>query len=96
VPGVFHGDTGSAARFFYSAKASKADRGGSNHPTVKPLALMRWLCRLVTPPSGHILDPFGGSGTTLQAAHECGFQATTIEREPEYQADIERRMAALQ
>lgn len=86
------GDTGSAARFFYSAKASAADRAGSKHPTVKPLALMRWLCRLVTPPGGHILDPFGGSGSTLQAAHECGFSATTIELDPEYQADIERRI----
>ncbi|WP_419900616.1 DNA-methyltransferase [Roseomonas sp. USHLN139] len=87
---------GEAARFFYSAKASKADRADSKHPTVKPLALMRYLCRLVTPPGGTVLDPFSGSGTTLQAAMECGFNAIAIEREPEYQADIRRRIDALE
>lgn len=87
---------GTAARFFYSAKASAADRAGSKHPTVKPLALMRYLCRLVTPPGGTILDPFSGSGTTLQAAAECGFNAVGVEREAEYQADILRRIAALE
>lgn len=89
----YRDDTGTAARFFYSAKASKADRAGSKHPTVKPVSLMRWLCRLVTPPGGLILDPFAGSGTTLQAAAEEGFRAIGIEREAEYVADIERRMA---
>lgn len=88
----FGGDTGTAARFFYQAKANASDRAGSKHPTVKPLALMRWLCRLVTPPGGRILDPFAGSGTTLQAAHECGFSAVGIEREDEYVADILRRI----
>ena len=65
-----HDDSGgSAARFFYTAKADKADRGhGNNHPTVKPQALMRYLVRLVCPPSGVVLDPFGGSGTTAAAA----------------------------
>jgi site-specific DNA-methyltransferase (adenine-specific) len=67
------GDFGSAAQFFYCAKASKADRAGSAHPTVKPLALMRYLCRLITPPGGIVLDPFAGSGTTLQAAVQEGF-----------------------
>ena len=95
VPGVFHGDSGNASRFFYSAKASAADRAGSKHPTVKPLALMRYLCNLVTPPGGTVLDPFAGSGTTLQAAAECGFGAVGIEREVEYQADIRARLAAL-
>ena len=93
-PMVPRGDTGSAARFFYSAKASKADRAGSKHPTVKPLALMRYLCRLVTPPGGTVLDPFAGSGTTLQAAVDEGFAAFGIEREDEYVADIRRRMGA--
>lgn len=88
-----HSDTGTAARFFYCAKASREDRAGSKHPTVKPLSLMRWLCRLVTPPGGTILDPFAGSGTTLQAASEEGFRAIGIEQEAEYVADIERRMA---
>jgi site-specific DNA-methyltransferase (adenine-specific) len=87
-------DTATAARFFYSAKATIADRGGSRHPTVKPLALLRYLCRMVTPPGGRVLDPFAGSGTTLQGAVECGFDATGIERDPEYQADIRRRLAA--
>ena len=86
------GDTGTAARFFYSAKASKADRAGSSHPTVKPQALMRYLARLVTPPGGTVLDPFAGSGSTLAAAHAEGFDAVGIEREPEYQADIQRRI----
>lgn len=91
-----HADSGTASRFFYSAKASKADRAGSKHPTVKPLALMRWLCRLVTPPGGRVLDPFAGSGSTLQAAYECGFDATGCEAEPEYQADIQRRIDAIE
>lgn len=83
---------GSAARFFYCAKAGKNDRAGSKHPTVKPIALMRWLVRLITPPGGVVLDPFAGSGTTGQAAMEEGFDAILIEREPEYVADIKRRM----
>jgi site-specific DNA-methyltransferase (adenine-specific) len=87
-----HTDTGTAARFFYSAKASKADRADSKHPTVKPLSLMRHLCKLVTPPGGTVLDMFAGSGTTLQAAVEEGFNAIGIEREDEYVADIKRRL----
>ena len=88
-------DSGSAARFFYCAKASKQDRAGSKHPTVKPINLIRWLARLVTPPNGLILDPFAGSGTTGAAAHLEGFRAVLVEREAEYFADIERRLAAL-
>lgn len=91
----YAGDTGTAARFFYSAKASAADRAGSKHPTVKPLALMRYLCRLVTPPGGAILDPFCGSGTTLQAALECGFSSVGIEQDAGYQADVHARLNAL-
>lgn len=82
------GDSGSAARFFYSAKASKADRNGSKHPTVKPISLMEWLCTLITPPGGTILDPFGGSGTTAIAASNKGFPVILCEREAEYIADI--------
>jgi site-specific DNA-methyltransferase (adenine-specific) len=79
------GDSGSAARFFYCAKASKADRGDTNnHPTVKPTDLMRYLCRLVTPPNGIVLDPFTGSGSTGKAAILEGFQFIGIEREAEY------------
>lgn len=85
-------DGGSASRFFYTAKADAEDRLGSKHPTVKPLDLMQYLCRLVTPPGGTILDPFSGTGTTGEAAWREGFSAILIEREAEYQADIARRM----
>jgi site-specific DNA-methyltransferase (adenine-specific) len=85
-------DTGTATRFFYTAKANKADRTWSKHPTVKPLDLMYWLVKLVTPPHGTIIDPFAGSGTTLQAAVENGFHVIGCELEPEYIKDIERRM----
>jgi site-specific DNA-methyltransferase (adenine-specific) len=95
VAGAFHADTGTAARFFYSAKASKADRFESKHPTIKPIDLIRYLTRLVTPPGGHVLDPFAGSGTLIPAAHAEGFSATVIEMDPEYQGDIRRRIAAL-
>lgn len=111
------GDSGSAARFFYCAKASREDRdeglqrfqrkqrdesrkegnpGGDNprnrglalrsnhHPTVKPTDLMRYLCRLVTPPGGIVLDPFMGSGSTGKAAAKEGFSFIGIEREQEY------------
>ncbi len=76
---------GSAARFFYCAKASKRDRDeGNHHPTVKPTDLMRYLCRLVTPPDGTVLDPFMGSGSTGKAAVLEGFRFIGIEREEEY------------
>jgi len=84
---------GTAARFFYTAKADSDDRIGSKHPTVKPVDLMRYLCRLITPPGGTVLDPFAGTGTTGEAAWLEGFQAILVEREAEYMADIERRMA---
>lgn len=105
--------SGSAARFFYSPKASKHDREeglegfakkanadwpqnldgndprgamprANHHPTVKPTDLMRWLCRLVTPPGGLILDPFAGSGSTGKAAMLEGFRFVGIDREAEY------------
>ena len=84
----------SSARFHYSAKASKADRAGSKHPTVKPVSLMQWLCRLITPPGGTVLDPFAGSGTTGAACRLDGFRAVLIEREAEYQQDIRNRFAS--
>ena len=87
------GDAGSAARFFYTAKADAEDRFGSRHPTVKPVDLMRWLVRLVTPPGGTVLDPFAGSGTTGAAAIAEGFDAILIEREAEYLKDIAERIA---
>lgn len=121
---TLHGDSGSAARFFYCAKASREDRNegcesfskkpllwssgtqnpGSfqaewtdrsaqnNHPTVKPTDLMRYLCRLVTPPGGTVLDYFMGSGSTGKAALYEGFHFIGIEREAEYCAIAKARM----
>jgi len=83
--------SGSAARFFYCAKASKEDRGeGNNHPTVKPTDLMQYLCRLITPPGGTVLDPFMGSGSTGKAAVLEGFGFIGIDNVPEY-VEIARR-----
>jgi site-specific DNA-methyltransferase (adenine-specific) len=120
---ALHNDSGSAARFFYCAKASRAEReegldgtperlggmvsntsgqhltrrdGGApglvhnNHPTVKPIDLMRYLCRLVTPPGGTVLDPFMGSGSTGKAAMLEGFGFIGIDNVPEY-VEIARR-----
>ena len=87
-----YGDSGSAARFFYSAKASASERQGVAHPTVKPIDLMAYLCRLVTPPGGIVLDPFMGSGTTIKAAIGEGFKGIGIERDPAYFAMAEHRM----
>lgn len=113
--GRLHNDTGSAARFFYCAKASKKDRDeglegftpqnnmrvngpredeaaktatlrANHHPTVKPTDLMRYLCRLVTPPGGVVLDPFMGSGSTGKAAVLEGFGFIGIERDERYHA----------
>jgi len=89
------------SRFFYVAKASKRERptmDGIAHPTVKPLALMRWLVRLVTPAGGTVLEPFAGSGATVEACILEGFHCIAIEREAEYlpliQARIDRQDAA--
>lgn len=89
------GDCGSAARFFYCAKADKQDRIDSKHPTVKPIKLLMWLVRLVTPPGGLVLDPFAGTGTTAAAAHHEGMRSISIENDPSSQADIRRRMQLL-
>ena len=89
---VDHRDTGTAARFFYSAKATAQDRAGSKHPTVKPLALMEWLVKLVTPPGGTVLDPFAGTGSTLLAADRLQFNAIGIEQSAEYVADAKRKI----
>jgi site-specific DNA-methyltransferase (adenine-specific) len=93
---VSYRGSGGASRFFYTAKASKKDRntnGANNtHPTVKPTTLMRWLIRLVTPPGGIILDPFGGSGSTGVAARAEGVRCILIEREAEYLDIIRQRL----
>lgn len=80
------------ARLYFSAKADKLDRIGSKHPTVKPVDLMQWLVRLVTPKGGLVLDPFAGSGSTGEAAWREGMRCILIERETEYQADIAERL----
>lgn len=113
------GDSGSAARFFYCAKASRADRNdglqdpgpqfqhgvtlrqientptiGNTHPTVKPTELMRYLCRLVTPPGGTVLDPFMGSGSTGRGAVLEGFDFIGIEMDAGYFDIADARIAA--
>ena len=91
------GDTGGASRFFYCPKTNKKDRGdGNNHPTVKPTDLMRYLCRLVTPPEGIVLDPFMGSGSTGKAAILEGFKFIGIEREAQYIEIAQKRLAAVE
>jgi DNA modification methylase len=85
LKGFRYGDNGSAARFFYCAKASKADREtGNDHPTVKPTNLMRYLCKMVTQPGGIVFDPFTGSGSTGKAAVLEGFDFIGAELSPEY------------
>jgi DNA modification methylase len=87
------GDSGSAARFFYCAKASTEDRGdGNDHPTVKPVSLLCWLIRLVTPPGGLVLDPFLGSGSVGIAAEVAQSPFIGVELRAEYAAIAERRM----
>ncbi len=104
-PDVREIDSGSAARFFasfpqddvqrifYTSKAGADDRLGSKHPTVKPLDLIQYLVRLITPKNGICLDLFAGTGTTADACFREGFKSILIEREAEYIADIERRMS---
>ena len=90
VVGAWHGDSGGASRFFYNAKVSKSERNAglpegmtNKHPTVKPIELMRWLVRLVTPPGGIVFDPFCGSGSTGCAAAMEGFSFVGIDLDEE-------------
>ena len=124
--GPQYGDIGSAARFFYCAKANKKDRNegldgfaekrpdertvtgmgtfeekgvakqANHHPTVKPTDLMRYLCRLVTPPNGTVLDPFTGSGSTGKAAVLEGFNFIGIEQSAEYVQIAKARIGVIQ
>ena len=92
-------DQGSAARFFYCAKASQDERGvggavKNTHPTVKPVDLMAYLCRLVTPPGGTVLDCFMGSGSTGIAALRGGFHFIGIELNHDYAEIARTRIAA--
>ena len=79
-------------KYFYCAKASKKEKGNTEHPTVKPLELMRYLVKLVTPKDGTVLDPFAGTGTTGEAALLEGRKYYLIEREKNYFKDIEKRL----
>lgn len=95
-----HADFGGASRYFprflYCPKASRKDRGEGNiHPTVKSFDLMRWLCKLVTPPGGTVLDPFAGSGSTGFAAESEGFGAILIEQSEQYVSIIRARQSAV-
>ena len=83
---------GEADRYFYCAKAGPEERRQSKHPTIKPVALMRYLVRLVTPPGGLVLDPFGGSGTTAEAARLEHCRYLLMELSPEYCADAAERL----
>jgi hypothetical protein len=88
-------DSGGASRFFYCAKAPKKERpnvDGIAHPTVKPIALMRYLVRLVTPPGGTVLEPFAGSGTTVEACILEGFDCIAIEMTDDYLPLINERV----
>lgn len=94
--------TGSAARFFYSSRANKRDRNEglpdgveNTHSTVKPTDLMRYLCRLVTPPGGTVLDPFMGSGSTGKAAVLEGFNFVGIDLDPAYVEIAKKRVGAV-
>jgi DNA modification methylase len=97
--GIFDG-LGGASRFFYQAKASKSERSAgltqneNFHPTVKPVDLMRYLCRLITPPNGTVLDPFMGSGSTGIGAILEGFDFIGIEMDEEYLKIAETRIKA--
>lgn len=108
TPMITYGDSGGASRFFYVAKVDAAERHAglavpslfaqdgperNTHPTVKPIALMRWLIRLVTPQGGLVLDPFLGSGTTGIAAALEGFDFVGVERDPGYMRIAQARIA---
>ena len=80
------------ARYFYSAKASNKEKDGSKHPTVKPISLMRYLVKLVTPKEGLVLDPFAGTGTTGEACILENRKYYLIEKTKEYIPDIENRL----
>lgn len=93
----FDSGSGSAARFFYCAKANKKDREeGNNHPTVKPTELMKYLIKLVTPENGTVLDPFMGSGTTGKAATSSGYSFIGIELDKQYFEIAQNRISKVE
>jgi site-specific DNA-methyltransferase (adenine-specific) len=94
TPNIEYGDSGGASRFFYCAKAPKSEKGTYNtHPTVKPLTLMEYLCKLTkTPTGGLVLDPFTGSATTGVACLKTGRDFIGIEKDESYYAIAVRRL----
>jgi len=80
------------SKYFYCSKASKKEKDDTNHPTVKPIDLMRYLVKLVTPKDGLVLDPFAGTGTTGEACILEGRNYYLIEKTKEYIPDIEKRI----
>lgn len=97
-PGKVFSDSGGASRFFYVAKATRAERTHNRfvenaHPTVKPLALMSWLIRLITPPGGVVLDPFMGSGSTLVSCIQQGFDCIGFDKDETSVATARARVA---
>ena len=97
LAGIYEADSGGPSRFFYTAKASKKERGeGNTHPTVKPLKLMQWLVKLTKPPGGGVvLDPFVGSGTTALACENVGRKCIGIDLSEEYLEIAKRRLEGL-
>lgn len=96
---IYPGDSGGASRFFrcfYTPKAGTAERKGAKHPTVKPLALMEYLIRLICPPGGRVLDPFAGSFTTLEAAMRTGREGLASDSDDDAIADGQGRMELVQ
>lgn len=95
IPLTGFGDSGSAARFFYCAKAAQSERGSFNHhATVKPIDLMRYLIRLVTPIGGTLLDPWGGSGSTAVAARQEHVKVVIVEQELEFCQTMLKRLGS--
>lgn len=85
-----------ASKFFYCAKATKKEKGEFNtHTTVKPIKLMEYLVKMITPIDGVVLDPFAGSGTTLVAARISGFNYIGVEMEEEYVDIANQRISEL-
>ena len=80
------------SKYFYCSKASKKEKDDTNHPTVKPIDLMRYLVKLVTPKDGLVLDPFAGTGTTGEACILESRNYYLIEKTKEYISDIEKRI----
>ncbi len=89
---IGYGDVGSPAKFFYCSKASKKEKSGTEHPTVKPIELMKYLVRLVTRKEGIVLDPFAGTGTTGEAALLQNRKYYLIEKNKKYFKDIKNRV----